>query len=533
MGLKSSKICESDLMNKIEIPDNDRKLLKTLGFDIEEMIGFGEFGSVYRGAYKGISAGGLKDYEDNLLDLSLNQEFAVKYINVKGLEELELSKGGIDRFDRVRRFVESEKKFRNEVIDSTVLPLRFCVNLGDFQPICLNANSILGTKLEELSIRPSYDRIYLFMDWAKLGNLDQYLERLTSNGQKVRQNEAILWMRTLLSAVKYLQDTDVYKLNLKANNILMVEDVVDGERVVVPKLTDFLAYDYFYEDWDKIDPDEDELQEIGSSDEEEEVEDEDSIEPEPKKAKEPSVEESIKAKEETVWTMTNSERYKKHSDDNEPENSNVKLQENMEAEEEALSTMTQSESYEVFSDYTEPETCHVWRQQMMEEETSWTMDESESYEEDWGDNEPENPNVRPQKSVETEEEDVWTMTDSESYKEDSIGNEPENSDETVQKIIEDFVDQQQQSSGSSDDSCTQEDESDSSSGGESYKSINSSVLLKRSEIFHLAFIFETIVAKTQFDSESVRLLATDLIESMKDYSVEDCDTLLSNQLFNI
>lgn len=435
MGLKSSKTSQSITKQMISIPKKDLTTLKTLGFAVEEMIGFGDIGSVYRGRY-GSSATGIKDFEGQQLEVIPNKEFAVKYIDVRGIERLELNKGRVNQFERVRRFIEKEKEFQHELDNSAILRLRFCINLGDFRPICLNQRAIIATDLTDISIRPSYDRLYVFMDFAQFGNIGQYLEHLTSEGKKVSQTDAILWMRILLSALEYLIEMEVTRTNLKVNNVLMFEEMVQektfSRTTIVPKLSDFIAYNYFDDQWDA------EFQESFEDEEEEEEELDD---------------------EEEAYAFLEKQKRARYENEEESEDPSDT--------EEALVSKVSEESEK--------------------SDDQMSMDGIE------------------------EPEEVLDGFQS-----------------TRKEVIDD--DHEMMESLEDEEIGMPSEETESSSSSDLLEDIDVS---NSSDICRLAHIFDLIVAKTLFETESIRLLAEELIESMKDFSVTDCDSLLSNEIFKI
>ena len=58
-------------------------------------------------------------------------------------------------------------------------------------------------------------------------------------------------------------------------------------------------------------------------------------------------------------------------------------------------------------------------------------------------------------------------------------------------------------------------------------------LSQMTDIYLLADIFEKIIEKTQFKRESNRVLALDLIQSMRDFSHKRCEHYLRKQWFEL
>lgn len=229
-----------------DIPHKDFQLLHSIGFEIKQLIGSGEVGSVYRGVY-GSTVNGMRDCEGQRLDVIVGQEFALKFIDIKQREDFELRNGRFHRMATIRRFVEKEKKMRRKISNSDLLEVSICLNLGQSQTICLNSDPLKPIPLEEIDVRPSYDRIYLLMDFTKYGNLEKYLLELSRKGFTVSQTEANIWCKQLLSSLKYLHESDVFDVNIKPKNILMFDKWIPSlnKTYVIPKLSDFWMNDFF------------------------------------------------------------------------------------------------------------------------------------------------------------------------------------------------------------------------------------------------------------------------------------------------
>jgi hypothetical protein len=88
MGNQNTKHFSSDNQisdcseNSFKIPEKDRDLLEGIGFDIKGLIGLGSYGTVYLGYYRFIALGFI-DIKGKHLDITPEQQFASKFINIK------------------------------------------------------------------------------------------------------------------------------------------------------------------------------------------------------------------------------------------------------------------------------------------------------------------------------------------------------------------------------------------------------------------------------------------------------------------
>ena len=256
MGNKNTKVIEIQTKclqskNGFEVPEEDLNLLKSIGFQIEEFVSSGEVGSVYRGVY-GHTASGIRDSNGHLLNVNYGQQFALKYIDIKQREEFEFKNKRIERMQTIRRFVENEKQMRRKSwksLNSHFVQINICLNLSEYQTICLNSETSKPIALSDIEVRQSFDRIYLLMDFSKLGNLDKYLLNFHSNDLRVDETEANIWCKRLLSALNYLHESNIFDVNIKPQNVLMFEEYIQtfDKTYVVPKLSDFYFNDFFGE----------------------------------------------------------------------------------------------------------------------------------------------------------------------------------------------------------------------------------------------------------------------------------------------
>jgi hypothetical protein len=122
---------------------------KGIDIDFDNKIGEGNYGSVYWGRYRTTS---MVDFEGNpFRHVMEGKEFAVKYIEFD--EDIDVS------YDAR----EVKKYILTQVNHSNLVYIQMNINMGDFR--ILEFKDRLGHFFQ------SFDRIYLFMNFADLGNI--------------------------------------------------------------------------------------------------------------------------------------------------------------------------------------------------------------------------------------------------------------------------------------------------------------------------------------------------------------------------
>jgi serine/threonine protein kinase len=249
MGNQNTKHFSSDNQisdcseSSFKIPEKDRDLLEGIGFDIKGLVGFGSYGTVYHGFYRFIALG-FTDIKGKHLEITPEQEFACKFINIKDREEKELLKGK----SIIRKFVEREKLLLSKLSHPNILRFHMCINLGNCQFITLGDHPNRPLPEDEVRLRASYDRNYLFMDFADFGNLENYLKGISAKNSMVSESQAKSWCKQIGSGLQYLHQQNVIHGNIKTENVLLFKEFNDKKEVViVAKLSDFGFSGYFDE----------------------------------------------------------------------------------------------------------------------------------------------------------------------------------------------------------------------------------------------------------------------------------------------
>jgi serine/threonine protein kinase len=219
--------------NSFEIPVEDKNILKTIGFDINDTIGVGNMGTVYRGTY-GSTAIGIRDVEDQLLDVCIDEEFAVKYIDIRGRNVFKKS-----IFEQnIKQFIDDMRQLGSYLWHPNLVSYNICLHMvsGDTTG---DSSGQLGQSGDTTD--QSYESVYLFMNYSQYGNLDNYLRELSGKGLSVGESEAKSWCQQLVSALGCLHRLDTIHGNIKANNVLLFKEFSESERkhVLVAKLSDF------------------------------------------------------------------------------------------------------------------------------------------------------------------------------------------------------------------------------------------------------------------------------------------------------
>ncbi len=108
----------------MKIPEKDRDLLESIGFDIKGLVGFGTYGTVYHGFYRFIALGEI-DIKGKHLDITPSQEFACKTINIKSYLKANLLR-------------EILILLLTELSHPNIVNFHMCINLGNCQFITLD-----------------------------------------------------------------------------------------------------------------------------------------------------------------------------------------------------------------------------------------------------------------------------------------------------------------------------------------------------------------------------------------------------------
>lgn len=202
--------------------DQDIDLLRDLGFHIDYTsdghLGEGYYGSVYRGYY-GPSVQGMKD-------IRALQPFAVKMIDFAA-DEISDSDSYASNSTEIlerRECYETEKWILTSVFHKNLCTTRQIINMGEQRPFQFLHNK------DNWYLSP--DRIYIIMDYADGGELEDWWQR---HGKGIDPFLRISLLRQLFAGLLHLHSLGIIHGDIHPGNVLMYME--HGQWV--PKWADF------------------------------------------------------------------------------------------------------------------------------------------------------------------------------------------------------------------------------------------------------------------------------------------------------
>ncbi|CAG2110765.1 unnamed protein product [Medioppia subpectinata] len=187
---------------------------KGLDIDLDDELGSGEFGTVYRGRYNEqiVNIGGLS--QRYLKGVTPGQGFAVKSVQFYPYSELSF-----------RLAHEVEKCVLKSLRHPNIVSYRLAINLGKHRVLSRKSGqSDDGTEGPTGRDIISYDRMFLIMELSDRGCLHDFWR--TKEFQEFAAPLAILLIQQLCSAMAHMQDIGVAHLDIHTGNVLVFSGAV-------------------------------------------------------------------------------------------------------------------------------------------------------------------------------------------------------------------------------------------------------------------------------------------------------------------
>ncbi len=129
-------------------------------------------------------------------------------------------------------------------VNSTI-EFRMCINLGYYRVVQIPEDPLRPLPPNEIRVRASYDRLYLFMDFVDFGSLDSYLKRMSSKNLLLSEPQEKSWANQMSLGLQYLHQQNIIHGDIKLDNVLLFSGYNENRDVIiVAKLCDFGLSEY-------------------------------------------------------------------------------------------------------------------------------------------------------------------------------------------------------------------------------------------------------------------------------------------------
>ncbi len=105
-------------------------------------------------------------------------------------------------------------------VNSTI-EFRMCINLGYYRVVQIPEDPLRPLPPNEIRVRASYDRLYLFMDFVDFGSLDSYLKRMSSKNLLLSEPQEKSWANQMSLGLQYLHQQNIIHGDIKLDNVLL------------------------------------------------------------------------------------------------------------------------------------------------------------------------------------------------------------------------------------------------------------------------------------------------------------------------